>query len=110
MLILTLWPICTGRGAGIAVALWLWLRLRDLPIRLLEFIDIVVPHRFVKGHWEPSMMLVGHVVHGNFRLLASLVVRDCFEAGLHLVGDGLEASDVCMYVSHRLGVGLSVGI
>jgi len=44
------------------------------------------------------MKLAGHVVYGNFRLLTSLVVRDCFEAGLHLVGDhGLEALDVCTF-------------
>lgn len=98
MLILTLWSICTGRGAGIAVALWLWLRLRDLPIRVLEFIDMVVPHRFVKGYWEPSMKLASRVEYGNLRLLASLAVRDCFEAGLHLVGEhGPEASDVCTF-------------
>ena len=91
MLILTLWPIWTGRGAEVAVALWLWLRLRDLPNRVLEFIDMVlecidmvVPHRFVKGYWEPSTKLAGHVVDGNFRLLNSLAVCNCFEAGLHI--------------------------
>ena len=44
------------------------------------------------------MKLAGHVVNGNFRLLTSLAVRDCFGAGLHLVGDhGPEASDVCTF-------------
>ena len=41
------------------------------------------------------MKLAIYVEYGNLRLFASLVVRDCFEAGLHLVGEhGLEASDV----------------
>ena len=32
-------------GARVAIALLgLWLRLRDLPIRVLEFINMVVPH------------------------------------------------------------------
>ena len=31
-------------GARVAIALGLWLRLRDLPIRVLEFINMVVPH------------------------------------------------------------------
>ena len=80
--------------------LWLWLRLRDLPIRVLEFIDMVVPHRFVKGYWEPSMKLAGHVVDGNFRrLLASLaVVLDlkpvCILPGIMVLR---EALDVCMF-------------
>ena len=96
MPILTLWSICTctGWGAGI---LGSWLRLGDISVRVLERVNVVVPRWLVKSDWEPPTELAGHVVCGDFFLLASLAVLDCLEAGLHCLRKHvLKVSDYCV--------------
>ena len=61
-------------------------RLGDIPIRVLEFIDMIVPHRFVKSYWEtaiePPTKLAGHHFMGMFFFLSD--GKSLINRALHL--------------------------